>query len=63
MVSENDITTVGDGIVIGDVADAKNIVIKGNYVECNGTKLVRTSGRYTNLTVANNVTQGDTQDF
>ena len=63
LVGENDIQTVGDGIRIGDVADAKNIVIKGNYVACSGTRLVRTSGGYTNLTVANNVKQGDTQEF
>lgn len=63
-VSNNYIDTVGDGIRIGDVADAKNIVIKDNYVtSSNGQKLVRTSGQYVSLTVANNVTEGDTQDF
>lgn len=63
MVSDNDIQTTGDGIRIGDVADSKNIVIKDNYVQCSGTNLVRTSGRYADLTVFGNGTKGDTQEF
>ena len=63
-VCNNNIQTVGDGIRIGDVADAKNVVIKGNYVvSSEGDKLVRTSGQYTNLTVSDNVTEGDSQQF
>jgi hypothetical protein len=60
----NIIRATGDGIRIGDVADAKNIVIQDNYVTSeNGSNLVRTSGRYTNLTVSGNVTEGDSQSF
>ena len=63
-VCNNNIQTVGDGIRIGDVADTKNVVIKGNYVvSSEGDKLVRTSGQYTNLTVSDNVTEGDSQQF
>lgn len=64
LVDGNAISTVGDGIRIGDVKACSDLIIKNNYVySSNGTRLVRTSGQYTNLTVANNVTQGDTQDF
>lgn len=64
LVDGNAISTVGDGIRIGDVKACSDLIIKNNYVySSNGTRLVKTSGRYTNLTVANNVTQGDAQDF
>lgn len=64
LVDGNTISTVGDGILIGDVKACSNLIIKNNYVySSNGEKLVRTSGYYTNLTVANNVTQGDAQNF
>lgn len=63
-VFSNNIQVTGDGIRVGDIADSKNVVIKSNYVvSSGGQKLVRTSGRYTNLTVSNNVTEGYTQDF
>lgn len=63
-VANNNIQTVGDGIRIGDVADAKNIVVRDNYVvSSGGSRLVKTSGQYTNLTVSGNIKQGDTQDF
>ena len=63
-IDGNNIRVVGDGIMIGDVGSVDNVVVKNNYVvSSNGQKLVRTNGQYTNLTVANNVTQGDTQEF
>lgn len=63
-VADNRIETVGDGIRIGDVAAVTDIVIKGNYVvSSEGEKILKTSGQYSNLTIANNVTMGYTQDF
>lgn len=64
LVDDNAISTAGDGIRIGDVKACSNLVIKNNYVySSGGSKLVKTSGRYSNLTVSGNCTQGDTQDF
>lgn len=65
-VADNDIQVVGDGIRIGDVSDGncEDIVIRHNYiVSSSGQKIVKTSGRYTDLTVSGNVTEGDTQEF
>lgn len=62
-VANNKIDVVGDGIRIGDVADAKNIVIQGNFVKAGGSKITKTSGKYANLTVSGNVAEGDTQEF
>ena len=63
-IDENNIQTVGNGIVLGDVSDCENIVIKDNYVvSSNGSKLVKTNGRYTNLTVVGNKTAGTIEDF
>lgn len=64
MCDGNDIQVVGDGIRIGDVSPCGKIVIKNNYIKSSsGSKIIRTEGTYTSLTVANNVTEGDNQDF
>lgn len=64
MCDGNDIQVVGDGIRIGDVSSCGKVIIKGNYIQAgSGNKLVKTSGQYSSLTVANNVAEGDTQDF
>lgn len=58
-VADNDIRVVGDGIRIGDVADCIGVVVKGNYIEADsGNNIVPTSGQYTDLTVAYNVSKG-----
>ena len=63
-VDDNRIQTTGNGIVIGDVGSCNTIVIKNNYViSTNGSKLVKTSGRYSNLTVVGNYTEGTIEDF
>ncbi len=63
-VNNNRIETSGDGIVIGDVGSCNTIAIKGNYViSTNGAKLVKTTNRYTNLTVVGNYTSGTIEDF
>lgn len=63
-INNNRIETVGNGIVIGDVASCDGIVVKNNYVvSSSGSKLVKTSGRYTNLTVVGNSTEGTIEDF
>lgn len=63
-INNNRIEVVGNGIVIGDVGACDGIVIKDNYVvSTNGQKLVKTTNRYTNLTVVGNSTQGTIEDF
>lgn len=63
-VNNNRIETVGDGIVIGDVGSCDGIVIKNNFVvSSNGSKLVKTANRYTDLTVVGNSTEGIIEDF
>lgn len=63
-VNNNRIETYGNGIVIGDVGSCDGIVIKNNFVvSSNGSKLVKTASRYTNLTVVGNYTAGTIEDF
>lgn len=63
-INNNRIQTTGDGIVIGDVGSCDNITIKNNYVvSSSGSKLVKTSDRYSNLTVVGNTTYGTIEEF
>lgn len=63
-VNNNRIQTAGNGIVVGDVSSCTGITIKNNYVvSSNGSKLVLTSDRYSNLTVVGNATYGTIEEF
>lgn len=62
-IAYNNIRVDGDGIRVGDVGAVDGIVIMDNYITAGGQKIALTEGRYTNLTVFGNVTQGDAQEF
>lgn len=58
-ITQNDIRVAGDGIRVGDVGSCEDIVIMNNYiVSDSGEEIALTAERYTDLTVANNVSHG-----
>ena len=63
-IMNNNIQVEGDGIRIGDVSAASDILVQGNYIVSNsGQKIALTSGQYTGITIAKNATYGTIEDF
>ena len=60
-ISGNRVDVVGDGVMVGDVASANNVIIIDNYINSNnGQMIVLTPDRYADVTISGNVAKGAT---
>ena len=60
-IAGNQIDVIGDGVIVGDVASANNVIIIDNYINSsNGQMIVLTPDRYADVTISGNVAKGAT---
>ena len=60
-IAGNRVDVVGDGVMVGDVASANNVIIIDNYINSsNGQMIVLTPDRYADVTISGNVAKGAT---